>query len=189
MRILSTTGRLLLAGSLALPLGSARADAPEAPTPGFFDRVQQRVESTWRDGQTELYVPLHTRHMRWAYTREQIDGYNETPLGLGLGRGRYDANGDWHGLYVMGFQDSHFKPEYMFGYGYKTYWPVSGALKAGLGYTAFLTTRSDIAHYTPVPGILPIASLEYERFSLDATYVPGGKGNGNILFIWSKVRF
>ena len=68
---------------------------------------------------------------------------------------------------------------------------VSGAhnLKAGLGYTAFLTTRSDIGHYTPIPGILPIASLEYGKVSLDATYVPGGKGFGNILFFWGKFHF
>lgn len=181
--------RLLLASSLALPVGGAWADAPETPAPGFFARVQERIESTWRDGQTELYIPLRTYHMRGAYTHEQLAGYNEAPYGLGIGRGRYDEKGDWHGLYVMGFQDSHFKPEYMLGYGYKTYWPVGGAIKAGLGYTAFITTRSDIGHYTPIPGILPIASLEYNKLSLDATYVPGGKGNGNILFIWSKVRF
>jgi palmitoyl transferase len=173
------------AGALCI----ASANAAEAPDSSLFDRATQRLATTWHDGQTELYLPLHAHHLRSAYSREKIDGFNENAYGLGIGRGGYDQDGDWHGLYVMGFQDSHYQPQYMAGYGYKTYWKVAGELKAGLGYTAFLTARSDIGHYTPIPGILPIASLEYRKVSLDASYVPGGKGFGNILFFWGKFHF
>lgn len=170
-------------------LSIASASAGDAPDDSLFDRATQRLATTWRDGQTEIYLPLHTHHLRSAYSRDKIDSFNEETYGLGIGRGSYDQDGDWHGLYVMGFRDSHSKPEYMAGYAYKTYWKLAGELKAGLGYTAFLTTRSDIGHYTPIPGILPIASLEYRQFSLDTTYVPGGKGSGNILFFWGKFHF
>lgn len=167
----------------------ASASAGEAPEGSLFERATQRLATTWHDGQTEIYLPLYAHHLRMAYSPDKISSYNENAYGLGIGRGSYDQDGDWHGLYVMGFRDSHYKQEYMAGYGYKTYWKLSGDLKAGLGYTAFLTTRSDIGHYTPIPGILPIASLEYRKVSLDATYVPGGRGFGNILFFWGKFHF
>ena len=155
----------------------------------WFDSVIERVKSTWVDGQPELYLPVHTYHVRFAYSKEQIDEFNETPLGLGIGKGTYDANGDWHGLYVMEFQASHFKPEYVTGYGYKTYWPLFDQLKFGLGYTSFVTTRADIGHYTPIPGVLPMAALEYQRYAFNAVFVPGGHGFGNILLFFGTAHF
>jgi palmitoyl transferase len=174
----------------AVFLSSAWADAPQADeTAGWYDRAKASLKRTWKDGTAELYLPLYSWHLPWAYTQEQVDNYNTYPLGLGIGRGRYDEDGDSHAFYVIGFQDSHSKPEYQLGYIYKTYWPISGDLKAGLGYTVFLGARSDWNNYMPFPGILPVASLEYSKVSLDATYVPGGDGNGNILFIWARARF
>lgn len=181
-----TALRFALACLLAATTFSASADDP---APSWYDRAVQRVETTWAQGQTELYIPLHTYHVRSAYTDEKIASFNETPLGLGVGKGYYDQDGDWHGLYVMGFQDSHSKPEYIGGYAYKTYWPLAGDLKFGLGYTAFITTRADIGHYMPIPMVLPTAALEYGKFSFDTLYVPGGHGRGNIFFFWGKVRF
>ncbi|MFZ2854508.1 MAG: lipid IV(A) palmitoyltransferase PagP [Rhodocyclaceae bacterium] len=182
--------RLCAAVCGALCVASASAE-PAMPSDdiSFFDRATQRLATTWNEGRSELYLPLHTYHFRHAYSREKIDSFNENSFGLGIGRGAYASNGDWHGLYVMGFRDSHDEPQYLAGYGYKTYWQIDGELKAGLGYTAFLTARSDIARYTPIPGILPIASLEYRKVSLDTAYVPGGRGVGNILFFWGKLRF
>jgi len=179
-----------LACSLVVLVAAGSAAAEEtAPLPAWYERVATRLETTWNEGKPELYLPLHTYHLRSAYSREQIDSFNEKPWGLGIGKGAYDETGDWHGLFVVEFQDSHFKPEYMAGYGYKTFWRMAGELKFGLGYNAFITSRSDIGHYTPIPLVLPIASLEYSKFSLDSTYVPGRKGNGNILFFWGKMRF
>ena len=157
--------------------------------PGIFKRAAISLEQTAKEGDWELYVPLYTYHLRFAYTDEKISSYNEHPSGLGFGRGRIDEKGNWHGLYAMFFHDSHFKPEYQLGYGFKTFWPIADSLKVGLGYTLFLGARTDINNYIPFLGILPVASLEYGRFSLDATYVPGGQGNGNVIFIWSKIRF
>lgn len=184
--ILHTAPRFALACLLAATTFSASADDA---SPSWYDRAVQRVETTWNQGQTELYIPLHTYHVRSAYTAEKIDSFNEKPLGLGIGKGYYDQDGDWHGLYVMEFQDSHSKPEYIGGYAYKTYWPLAGDLKFGLGYTAFITTRADIGHYMPIPMVLPTAALEYGKFSFDTLYVPGGHGRGNIFFFWGKVRF
>lgn len=144
---------------------------------------------TWEQGRPEVYLPLYTYHMRFAYSRQKIDRFDETPHGIGVGKGYYDTGGDWHGLYAMGFHDSHFKPEYIAGYGNKTFWRPTDDVRLGLGYTVFLTTRSDIGHYFPVPGVLPVASVEYRRLSLESAYLPGGKGYGNVLFFWTKLGF
>ena len=89
----------------------------------------------------------------------------------------------------MGFQDSHFKPEWLVGYAWKTYWRLGGEIKGGLGFTVGVTTRADYSHYMPVPLIFPVGSIESGRWSLDGAYVPGGKGNGNVMFFTNKWRF
>ena len=186
----NTIRRLTAACLATLLISSAAADSPPPEeAPGVFERATASLKRTWNEGTPEVYVPVFTWHLPWAYTREQINDYNNLPLGFGLGRGRYTEDGDWHGFYAMGFQDSHAKPEYQIGYGYKTFWPVAGELKAGIGYTVFVGARSDYHDYLPFPAILPIVSLEYaQSVSLDAAFVPGGKGNGNVLFFWSKVH-
>jgi len=174
-------GLLLAAPALAADTGGLPGWLTQA-----IDTAANEVATVAHQGTAEFYLPLHTYHMRWAYTREKIDSFQENPYGLGYGRGYFDAKGNWHGLYVMGFQDSHYKPEWLAGYGWKTYWHPTDNLKLGLGYTAGITTRSDIGHYSPVPLILPIGSIEYRTTALETAYVPGSQGNGNILFFWLK---
>jgi palmitoyl transferase len=144
-------------------------------------------------GDDDLYLPIEAHHGRGTYTADKIKTYNEQPRGLGYGRSVTDGKGDWHGYFAMAFSDSHFKPEYMIGYAYQTYWGNPGSLEAGLGYTLFVTTRSDYDHYLlPVPGITPLASLRYKRLSLMASYVPRlsvHKGNGDVLFIFARIGF
>jgi len=149
----------------------------------------KHVKYTWSEGDSDLYLPLHAHHMRFAYSDEKIDSFNENSWGLGYGRSHYVNDGNWEGLYGMAFLDSHNDIEPMLGYAYQWMWGRQNALHAGLGYTVFLTARSDVMHYTPFPGALPVASLNYNKVSLNGTYVPGGTGNGNILFFWSRVGF
>ncbi len=177
---------LAMACGLLVALPAHPALAADTTLLGWLDRVVDEVTTTAQEGTSEIYFPVHTYHMRWAYTKEKINNYQENTLGLGYGRGRFDEQGNWHGLYAMGFQDSHFKPQWLAGYGWKTYWRLSENTRFGLGYTAGFTTRSDLGHYTPIPVILPIGSIDYRETSLEAAYVPGGKGFGNILFFWLK---
>lgn len=173
---------------LSLTFSPAALLAAEVES-SVWDKLTQPAVTAYQQGKTELYVPLHTHHIRSAYTPEKIASFQENPWGLGVGKGYYAANGDYHGVYVMGFQDSHFKPEWIGGYAWRTHWQTSENTKLGLGATMFITARSDIGHYTPFPGILPTASLHYKQASLEMTYLPGGKGNGNILFFWGKWQF
>ncbi|HTY04700.1 MAG TPA: lipid IV(A) palmitoyltransferase PagP [Rhodocyclaceae bacterium] len=182
---MNTSIRLLAAIALIAATLPARADDQK----GWFDSAWDNVTKTYVEGTSELLVPTYTWHMPWAYTRSKIDEYHNYPYGLGYGRGRFDEKGNYHGVYAMGFQDSHGLPEWLVGYNWKTYWPIGSEVKAGLGFTAGVTTRADYSHYLPVPLILPVGSLEYGRLSLEAAYVPGGKGNGNVTFIVTKWRF
>ncbi|HZV54161.1 MAG TPA: lipid IV(A) palmitoyltransferase PagP [Rhodocyclaceae bacterium] len=155
---------------------------------GWFDRVRDELGETWTLGTTEYFATFRTWHAPWAYTQDQNKHYQNWPPGFGLGRGRFDNRGNWHGVYAMGFQDSHFKPEWIAGYGWKTYWQAPGDIRLGLGYTAGITARTDIGHYTPVPLLLPIVSVDYGKLSVESAYVPGGKGNGNVFLIWAKLH-
>lgn len=168
-------------------LGAAGTAMAEENT--VLENAAERIASTYREGRAEVYLPLRTFHLRSAYSTQKIEQFQETPRGLGIGRGLYDADGDWHGLYALGFQDSHYTPLWMAGYGYKTFWRPNENWKAGIGYTVFVMARSDTGHYTPFPGILPIASVSYRNFSLETSFIPGGQGYGNILFFWGKYEF
>jgi palmitoyl transferase len=158
-------------------------------TTSMLDVACKKCGDTWTLGNNDLYVPFHTHHMHFAYSDEKIDSFNENTWGLGYGRSRYDESGNWDGLYFMAFSDSHSKPEYIAGYGHQWIWGRAQSLHAGLGYTAFITARSDILNYIPFPAILPIASIGYNRVAINTTYVPGGSSNGNVLFFWSTIRF
>lgn len=178
---------LIIAVGLCVVTKAGWTLADESAPARWYERPFQRVETTWREGTPELYLPLHTTHLRFAYSRDKIEKYNESPWGIGLGKGMYAEDGDWHGLYVMGFKDSNFKPQYVAGYGYRTFWNPVGNLKLGIGYNAFITARSDIRHYAPIPVVLPVVSLGYKKLTIDTAYVPGVAGKGNVLFFFGRM--
>lgn len=123
------------------------------------------------------------------YSAEKIRSFNERAWGGGYGRSIYDEDGDWQGLYGMAFLDSHSKVQPIAGYGFLKIGRVSENFRLGAGYTVFLTSRQDIMHYIPFPGVLPLVSAGYKDAMLYATYIPGGKGNGNVLFMFGRWSF
>ena len=150
----------------------------------------QHVTDTWNHGDTELYVPFLTYHMRFAYRQELLDKYNEYPAGLGLGKGRYNDSGNWESIYAMGFLDSHSKPSFMVGYAWAPTWEIGNSdFKVGVGLTGFLMTRTNYWNGLPFPGVLPIASIGYKQLAIQAAYIPGGRNHGNVLFMWGKWTF
>ncbi|MDX1915988.1 MAG: lipid IV(A) palmitoyltransferase PagP [Methylophilus sp.] len=148
----------------------------------------QHIEDTWADGDSDLYLPFHAYHLRSAYPKEKIDSFREDNWGIGYGRSHY-VDGNWEGLYFMAFLDSHSDIEPMLGYAYQWMWGQQDSLHAGLGYTALLTSRSDVLHFMPFPAVLPIASINYDKLSVNSTFVPGVKGSGNVFFFWSRINF
>jgi palmitoyl transferase len=159
----------------------------------WFEYTCERFKEAMDRGQNDIYLPFHSHHGTGTYSAEKRAELNDKTWGLGYGRSVIDSRGYWYGFYGVAFRDSHDKPEYMGGYGYQTYWGGAGSLQAGLGYTAFVTTRSDYSHYlVPVPGILPMASVRYANASLMVTYVPrlsNKGGNGDVLFLFGRINF
>jgi len=78
----------------------------------------------------------------------------------------------------------------MLGYGWIPMWNIGQSeVKVGAGLTGFLMSRQDYWNGIPFPGVLPVASISYKRASIQAAYVPGGQGNGNVIFMWGKFGF
>ncbi|AJI95985.1 antimicrobial peptide resistance and lipid A acylation PagP family protein [Yersinia ruckeri] len=167
-----------------------RPDAVNGESNGLWQRFKDNVTQTWDAPGSELYVPVLTWHNRWTYSQDKIDSYNENPWGIGFGKYRYDENNNWHSLYAMAFMDSHNKVEPIIGYGYQKMW-IPGDMdgwRFGAGFTLSITARHEY-YYIPLPLPLPLVSVEYNKFALQATYIPGTHNNGNVLFAWMRWSF
>lgn len=154
----------------------------------FFERVYKRATTAWTDGHFDLYVPLYAWHNRWMYHTGEGSKFNENPWGAGFGRSYYDEDGDMHGLFAMGFKDSnkHFQP--VLGYAYIKNWEIVDDFRFGLGVAAGISARHEML-YIPFPAALPLVSLEYANFSIQATYIPERYNHGNVLFTWARWHF
>lgn len=157
--------------------------------PGWLQSGCSRLHQVWEQGDNELYVSGYAWHNRWTYTREKANTFREIAWGGGLGKGLYDEDGDWHGLYAMAFLDSHSDVQPIAGYAFQKIGRIGQYGRVGAGYTAFLTSRSDMFGRIPFPGALPLVSVGYKRADLYATYIPGARGAGNVLFMFGKVSF
>jgi len=158
---------------------------------GVWNVLMNNVSKTWNSKQFELYVPINIWHNRLTYDHDKIKEYNERPWGIGFGKYHIDEKKNQHSLYAMAFKDSHNDWEPIFGYAWQKNWYLDCAENwiISLGYTLGVTMRSDY-DWIPIPVPLPIASIEYKRFSVQSTYIPGfGKNTGNVLFTWLKWKF
>lgn len=158
----------------------------------LWERLKLNSLETWDSpSHQSLYLPVIAWHPPFAWDKDRRDEYNETPWGAGYGLTRYDADGDWHGLYLMLFKDSQYAWEPVGGYGYEKIWlPLDQHqdLRLGLGLTAGITMRENW-NYIPVPYLLPLASVGYKSLNFQATYVPGLRNKGNVLFGWLRWEF
>ena len=73
----------------------------------YLSSAIDSLSKTWQSDEYEFYAPINTWHNRSFYSQEKIDGFNERPWGIGIGKYRFDEDGNWNGLYMMEFQDSH----------------------------------------------------------------------------------
>jgi len=174
--------RILLSAALWLLLTVSNAHAWECKDWGewFNDRCIG-TKAAWKEGDWNLYVPFYTWHAPWDYNNR--DEQNSFPLGAGIARS-VDRKRNTDLLYGMAFQDSHYKPMYVAGYGYLYNWGERTSFNSGIGFTAFLWARSE-TNYIPLPGIAPIAQTGFSRVSVMGTYLP----IINVAMFWARVRF
>lgn len=172
---------------IALLLGHI---APANADDNLWQRLSNNIALTWNSPEQELYIPLNTWHNRAMYSSKKVKRYNERPWGIGYGKYRYDEDNNWHSVYAMAFMDSHNKVEPVIGYGYQKMW-IPGEMdgwRFGIGFSASITTRHEY-HYIPIPLPLPLISIEYNKLSIQSTYIPGTKNHGNVLFTWMRWQF
>ncbi|MEO8486468.1 MAG: hypothetical protein ABI585_09035 [Betaproteobacteria bacterium] len=202
-------GALAIASALAAGPGlgqsvPAPADTPAAPMKArpwaaceswakWFDTQCAGLRSAWYDGKPIVYLTGYTYHDRSTYTDDKLEEFNEKAWGGGFGLGSYQAsNGDHFDWYAMIFRDSHFKYTKSVGWSWVTYWPEHSDYAVGLGYTAFLMSRPDIANNVPFPAALPVASLKFGRAEVLGTFIPklnAGVNHGNVAFFFGRYQF
>jgi palmitoyl transferase len=169
----------------ALVIQPAKTFAGDVGSPSIWNQLQSTVSETWESSDHELYVPINTWHNRNYYKSEKIEQFNEQPWGLGLGKYRFDEDGDWHAIYGIAFLDSNNDVEPIAGYAFQKTWRPIADVRVGAGYTVGITLRKDL-DYVPLPVVAPLFSMAYKKLAVQSTYILGGDGFGNILFTWVR---
>jgi hypothetical protein len=176
--------RVLLTVALWLLLAVSNAHAWECKEWGeWFGERCAGAKDAWKEGDWNLIVPFYTWHAPYQYDSDNRETQNDFPLGGGIARsvdrGRYTDM-----LVAMGFQDSHYKPMYVAGYGYLYNWGERSAFHTGAGFAAVMWARTE-NNYIPLPGIAPIASVGYSRFSVMGAFLP----IQGVAMFWAQMRF
>lgn len=187
-----STRRILPALALSLFASAASAEYCDWGWQWLANSCDGAVKA-YKGGAYDLYLTGYAYHGRGTYSDEALNDQNEQAWGAGIGRTHIDERNNSHGIYFMGFKDSHYKPEWLLGYSWLARWGLAEHLNVGVGVTAGFTTRTDYCDYLcPVPYILPLGAIEYRKVSLMATWVPklpGAEGNGDVLFLFGKISF
>jgi lipid IVA palmitoyltransferase len=176
--------------SLVLP-GSARA----LECVDFWSWVEsgcRHVVDTYQQGDDALLVSGYEWHIPSTWTAEARHRENEKAWGAGWARSREQASGDTENVYFLVFEDSHRQAQFNLGYSWTTYWLSRDRAQPGLGFTAFILQRPDIANGWPVPAVLPLFTLRYQKAEVLTTYVPklgGGVNHGSVLYVFGKIDF
>ena len=156
----------------------------------WLDKACRRLADTYDKGGNEVVLSGYAWHTPWTWTAEKRAVENSAAWGLGWSRSLEKENGDTDTVFALVFSDSHRKPEYNLGYAWSTYWGPRAGVQVGLGYTAALIARSDIADGWPIPAVLPLASVRYDRVTVFTTYIPnfgGGVNHGSVFYFFGKV--
>jgi len=181
----------MLAASALWLAASAPAQAAEcADLWDWLNKACRRLVDTYDNGGNELLVSGYTWHTPWTWTAEKRAEENANAWGGGWARTVERENGDTDTVYALVFSDSHRKPEYNLGYVWSTYWLPRSGIQPGLGYTASFVARSDIANGWPIPVVLPVLSLRYDRLTLASIYIPklgGGINHGSVFYVFGKI--
>ena len=158
----------------------------------WFDTQCAGLKDAWYDGRPTLYVSGYTWHDPSTYSQEKLDEFNDKAWGGGFGWSKTAANGDSFGWYALIFRDSHFQYTKAVGWSWMTYWPANNDFAVGLGYTAFLASRPDIASNWPFPAALPLAGIKIRKFELLGTFIPklnAGINHGDVAYFFGRYQF
>jgi hypothetical protein len=174
----------LVAACAAVFTGSGRANLAE-----YFSGKLDAINTAAVSGDWETYATGYAWHLPYGYRDQVRERLNEQTWGGGFGRTFTDADGVRHSVFLMGFADSHRDAQFNFGYACQHYWRATRNLSFGGGYLAFLFSRQDVANYTPIPALLPCASVRWHRLELIGLFVPRISSDirGDVLFFYLRM--
>ena len=150
----------------------------------------RHVVDTYEQGDNALIVSGYEWHIPAQWSPEVRAQENENAWGGGLARSREKPNGDTENVFFEVFEDSHHHAQYNLGYTWTTYWLDRNGLQPGLGFTAAIVQRRDIANGWPIPVVLPLFTLRYQKVEVLSTYIPklnGGINHGSVLYVFGKI--
>jgi outer membrane protein W len=176
----SLASRALRAFNDTTPVGLLAPDERTAGWKGWFGDLWEGSQRNFKAGDAGLLLPLFTFHPAYKYPNR--DDNNNFPYGVGYVRNFVDAKDNERLIYALAFSDSHYDLQPVVGWAWLARWPLAGSVKAGLGYTAFVTARAD-ANYLPFPAILPLASIGTDRVTFYGMWIP----TTEVLFFFARV--
>ncbi len=152
----------------------------------------RNLKTAWYQGRPTVYASGYTWHDPGTYTQEKLDELTSNAWGGGYGWAITDDKGDSYSWLAMTFKDSHNKFSTMFGWASMTYFPAQSDYAVGIGYSAFLVSRSDILSYVPFPAALPVGSVKVKGFEVMGTFIPklnNGINHGNVAYFFARYQF
>jgi len=156
----------------------------------WLEKSCRTLVDTYDHGDNQLLLSGYAWHLPWSWTAERRAQENSNAWGGGWARTLERANGDTDTVYVLAFENSHKSAQLNLGYAWLTYWGERENIQPGLGYTAFIFQRPDIANGWPLPAVLPMFALRYQKFTLLTSFVPtlnAGVNHGSILYFFGSI--
>jgi len=176
----SWTERALSATNESSPVGMLPTGERQPGWTGWFADAWEGSKRIFREGHPDLMLPLFTFHPAYKYpNRHQESNY---PWGAGFASTLIDEKDNERIVYALAFSDSHYDFQPMLGYAWIARWPLGAGLKAGLGYTVFVTARAD-ANYIPFPAVVPLASIGTDRVMFYGSWIP----TADVLFLFARI--
>ena len=158
----------------------------------WFGRQCSGLKAAWYQGRATWYASGYAWHLPGTWDEDRLKELNQKAWGGGYGFARTDERGDNYGWYVLAFKDSHFNVTTAAGWSAITYWPATADVAVGLGYTAFIMVRPDIAKGWPFPAALPVASVKFHGAEIIGAYIPklnGGINHGDVAYFFARYQF
>jgi palmitoyl transferase len=158
----------------------------------WFGRQCLGLKAAWYQGRATWYASGYAWHLPGTWDEDRLKELNQNAWGGGYGFARTDERGDSYGWYVLAFKDSHFNITTAAGWSAITYWPATADVAVGLGYTAFIMMRRDIAKGWPFPAALPVASVKFHGAEIIGSYIPklnGGINHGDVAYFFARYQF
>ncbi len=163
--------------------------ANESPEPQHNDvqwlkTIREHLTKPYTEGSWDIYLTGYAWHVGPLFNGKDL---NARAYGAGIGKHWTDSNGQQDLLYAFVFRDSYKNVQPIAGYAHLWFTQPLGGLSAGGGFTTGLTARRDMLRYAPLPFLLPVGALRYEKLSLMGTVIP--RRQGALGLIWLRYAF